>query len=116
MKIVNLTKGPITILGKSQETGNPQTVTIQPSRTTRQPRVKINREVFDTIIIDSVEILLKNRWYGREVANLPPRKKDTYYIVSRVVADATYPDRPDFLTPDEFKRSDISEALARELP
>jgi len=91
-KIINKTPHKVVVLNKDNEV-------VQEFETEGQIRLsekRINRDAINGIPI-------KEKHYGS--SELPPIKEDTYYIVSSLIA-LSYPDRADFLVPDQVVRDD----------
>ena len=63
-------------------------------------RVKIHRRPLTAITADSVTVQVNTNWFDEVGENIPAQEDGTWYIVSGVVASA-FPDRQDFLVPDE---------------
>jgi hypothetical protein len=95
MKLINLTPHKITVF-LLNDVHNREKIEIQPEKmpARRYVRVKISEYIF----IGSHAIPIYETFFG-EVENLPDPKPDTYYIVSRAVAEAC-PNRTDLIFPD----------------
>ena len=115
MKIVNLTPHPITI------TVNNKTIKYPP---TEQPlRLKEETELIDYIEEEIISLgayddpyespsIVKIPLYRKRfiVENLPPRRPDTLYIVSSVIAQLC-PDRDDFIVPNNLIRDNEGKVI-----
>jgi len=64
-------------------------------------QIRLSEQRTSRDIINGIPINEKS--YGS--SELPPIKEDTYYIVSSLIA-LSYPDRADFLVPDQIVRDD----------
>ncbi len=67
-------------------------------------RLSEKRERLETLFLENVKISVFKKVYGG-TEELPPKRKGTYYIVSLPVAQA-FPERTDFLIPDELVRDE----------
>lgn len=85
---VNLTPHNVTING----------LTLEPAG----PAPRVNTIEVSTTIIDGIEVV--DVAYG-DIDYLPPRAEDTWYIVSKMCADAA-PDRDDLLYPGSLVRDE----------
>lgn len=95
-ELVNLTPHPITILNYREEV----LAVIEP---TGLARCSITRFKERTIYVEEAEIRLNRTKFG-EVSGLPDPEKDTFYIVSKPVAEAMKKKRADLLIADEVVR------------
>jgi hypothetical protein len=93
MKIINCTPHVINVVNQDGTTAN-----LNPSGTV--PRVSVDR----TFLKKSVGCDIFRPDFGA-VVDAPARVKDTFYIVSALVASAS-PDRDDYLTPGNPVRDD----------
>ena len=94
MMLINLTPHTINMVNASGEV----TLEIEPELT--PARCKVEREVAFTVAGFDV-----NRSVFGEVVGLPPVQDETWYIVSRIVAEAAKT-RKDLLVPDETVRDE----------
>lgn len=92
MKIINLTPHDIMYSNRGK---------IQVIETSGQARCTMESKMVDTI--ENIPVY-KNS-YG-EVTGLPDEKEDTYYVVSRIVAEAMKGKRNDLLIVDKTVRDD----------
>lgn len=96
-KLINLTPHDVVILAGVTKEANGKQVSIP--RSNSIARVSLSRVLVDTVTVDGVEVDI-NASICKEVTNLPEPVEGTYFIVSRVVADAC-PEREDLLVPDK---------------
>lgn len=63
------------------------------------------RATFSQKLAGMADGILIYRWFPEEVVNLPEPKTDTYYIVSKMVAQA-WPERKDLIFPGTLVRNE----------
>lgn len=68
------------------------------------------RAIFAQKVEDMADGLLVYGWFPEEVVNLPDPKPGTYYIVSKMLAQA-YPERKDLIFPGTLVRNESGDVV-----
>lgn len=81
----------------------------QPFRTYPAAK-KPTRAIFAQKVEDMADGILVYRWFPEEVVNLPDPKPGTYYIVSKMLAQAC-PERKDLIFPGTVVRNESGDVV-----
>jgi hypothetical protein len=99
MRIINKTPHDVNVIHEGKN------IRISP-----EPRpIRLQEHYTQVDAVNGIPVYKKH--YG--AGNLPPRRKDTVYIVSLIVA-ITYPDREDFLVVNETVRDEKGQTMGCE--
>jgi len=99
-------KGKINIINKTPHEikllSNTDRIIFSLPGTINPPRVKERKNSTKSLLINGKDELKIYTAKNTDVENLPKPQENTYYVVSRLVAE--YADRDDLIVPDDFVR------------